>query len=536
MGLLAGRRTGILGGLVAVIYTAWAVPFMLESAVTAIDGRRYYNLFDDAMISMRYAWNFSHGLGLVWNPGQRVEGYTNLLQTLIMSIFAGVLDKSSAVLGVQALGILMVLGCAYLVWRLSRALALDPEPVGRPLFTAAIVLLTLTYFPLSYWSLTGMETGLLTILVLGSLHLIERFRREGREQDFFLAAGLLGLACVNRLDALIFAIPLLAYAADCALRQRRTEPSSHGHRQAPVTLLMGLGLFLAFPVGQELFRLQYYGALLPNTYYLKVAGFPLAERIRNGLGFLSLYFWTHAVFLAVGIVAFGLAPDRRKGIYLLVVVAPILYEIWAGGDPARVWRMMAPAEPIAAILFVMGGNELLRRLGISIPTRAGTAAFGVLTAAGILTINSIFFPMITLQQTWFPADFYAPRVNAAVALNEVTTVNATVGVLAAGVVPYYTGRVAYDYLGRSDTYVASREPDLTGAVAWNGMNSVPGHNKYDLTYSIQQLGPTYTDTNFWGQQDLRAWVAANYTWVDYRGIGMYLKSGSPDVRWGLVSP
>jgi hypothetical protein len=26
------------------------------------------------MISMRYAWNVSHGSGLVWNPGERVEG------------------------------------------------------------------------------------------------------------------------------------------------------------------------------------------------------------------------------------------------------------------------------------------------------------------------------------------------------------------------------------------------------------------------------------------------------------------------------
>ena len=62
---------------------------MLESSVVAIDGRRYFGLFDDAMISMRYAWNFSHGQGLVWNAGERIEGYTNLLWTLIMAVFTG---------------------------------------------------------------------------------------------------------------------------------------------------------------------------------------------------------------------------------------------------------------------------------------------------------------------------------------------------------------------------------------------------------------------------------------------------------------
>lgn len=44
-----------------------------------VNGDRYFVLFDDAMISMRYARNFAEGNGLVWNPGETpVEGYTNL--------------------------------------------------------------------------------------------------------------------------------------------------------------------------------------------------------------------------------------------------------------------------------------------------------------------------------------------------------------------------------------------------------------------------------------------------------------------------
>ncbi len=92
--LVPGRwRVPLIGALLGVLYVDWAVPFMLESSVVAIDGRRYFGLFDDAMISMRYAWNFSHGQGLVWNAGERIEGFTNLLWTLIMSVFTGLLDK-----------------------------------------------------------------------------------------------------------------------------------------------------------------------------------------------------------------------------------------------------------------------------------------------------------------------------------------------------------------------------------------------------------------------------------------------------------
>ena len=41
---------------------------------------------DDAYISFRYAENLALGRGLVWNEGERVEGYTNFLWTVILAI------------------------------------------------------------------------------------------------------------------------------------------------------------------------------------------------------------------------------------------------------------------------------------------------------------------------------------------------------------------------------------------------------------------------------------------------------------------
>ena len=49
-------------------------------------GERHWWLGDDAMISMRYARNLANGFGLVWNPGERVEGYTNFLWTIFMTL------------------------------------------------------------------------------------------------------------------------------------------------------------------------------------------------------------------------------------------------------------------------------------------------------------------------------------------------------------------------------------------------------------------------------------------------------------------
>lgn len=58
--------------------TAPYVLFIAGSAFAA-DGRAGFTLFDDAMISMRYARNLAEGHGLVWNVGERVEGYTKPL-------------------------------------------------------------------------------------------------------------------------------------------------------------------------------------------------------------------------------------------------------------------------------------------------------------------------------------------------------------------------------------------------------------------------------------------------------------------------
>ena len=65
-----------LFGLLVAGFLVYAWRYILATSFV-IDGTRYYILFDDAMISMRYAYNLAHGNGLVWNIGERVQGFTN---------------------------------------------------------------------------------------------------------------------------------------------------------------------------------------------------------------------------------------------------------------------------------------------------------------------------------------------------------------------------------------------------------------------------------------------------------------------------
>src|SRR5829696_1534041 len=150
-------------------FVAWALLFIYRSSFIGIDGRRYFCLIDDAMISMRYAWNFSHGLGLVLNPGEYVEGYTNPLMTLLMALATLVFDKVNAVLAVQISGIVFMLVNAYLVMAIAGQLVSRQEERYRQLLQILAFLCALSYYPLAYWSLMGMETGLLAVLVSGSV-------------------------------------------------------------------------------------------------------------------------------------------------------------------------------------------------------------------------------------------------------------------------------------------------------------------------------------------------------------------------------
>src|ERR1700682_3186644 len=69
-----------------VAFLIYAALFIYRTSFV-VHGERYFSLFDDAMISMRYARNLAHGYGLVWNPGgERVEGYTNPLWVLFMAM------------------------------------------------------------------------------------------------------------------------------------------------------------------------------------------------------------------------------------------------------------------------------------------------------------------------------------------------------------------------------------------------------------------------------------------------------------------
>lgn len=532
----------VITGIISISFAIWSAAFIYQSSIIAMDGKRYFALDDDAMISMRYAWNFSHGLGLVWNPGEYIQGYTNLLMTLLMSVSTLLLDKSTAVLIIRISGIAFMLAIAYTSMRIADHFIQD-ESYQRQNFIRVIVFFcTLTYFPLVFWSLMGMETGLLTLLcllgVLGALNYIE----YKKPQFILLVSICFGLAYLTRNDSIIVAALAWLYITYEIIRSNASSKSI-------LHLCAGIGLFALFIIGQAIFQYSYYGELLPNTYYLKLTGMPLVERITNGIGYVKP-FLIGAAFILVVSSLYAIINFRKQSLLLLsVAFAAIGYAIYVGGDSFVLWRMLSPSVPFIFILFICAIATFVSTLFNAVKVKSyfihypnlpirhvAEASIALLTLTGLLSMNINYLPGIFSAKIRGGTGAFEFDINTAIMINELTTSDASVGVFHAGLVPYYTGRQAIDFLGKCDSYIARLPPDLSGKISGRGMNSLPGHNKYDLNYSIKTLHPTYVEGFKWGSQDLSEWASDKYVTVHFTGGSLFLLKDSQAVLWEKTHP
>ena len=64
------KMSSVMGVLIRVFI---GISTFAAVAAFAYNVHKYYFLTDDAFISFRYARHLVDGLGLVWNPGERVE-------------------------------------------------------------------------------------------------------------------------------------------------------------------------------------------------------------------------------------------------------------------------------------------------------------------------------------------------------------------------------------------------------------------------------------------------------------------------------
>jgi arabinofuranosyltransferase len=522
------------GSVALSLWSIWRARF-------TIGGKTAWVLYDDAMISMRYARNLANGDGLVWNAGgERVEGITNPLWAIWMAVLHvlpfGPLKQPVLVMLSSAV---LLLAALWVARRLAQELAPDRPAVG---VVAAV--LTATFAPLVLWSMGGMEVGLLAWLlgaaVLSAVRLVARPEAWAR-RDTIVTAALAGAAIATRVDAVVGLGAVAAAAVWCATPdQRRRVALVLG---APV--LGGLALVTAV-------RLAYYGDLLPNTYYLKATGVGLDVRLDAGFRHLVVALWAHLAVLTVAATVGALAGRGRAGAPRLVPIlvglalVQVLYSVWVGGDAwesllianrylsvaivpvavlAAVGMARLAADPRAfgrfclVVAAIVGAGVLVARSsfgeggvtnysrkileleahdqvwlyvvvvlalaggGLAVGRGALRASPTVLTTAAVVVV--VVLTNARPASSWLhhsAFDLEQDLARRGAALSESTAADTEIAVWMAGAEPYFADRPAVDLYGKSDEYIA-RLPVPEGVLFW------PGHVKYDLDWSLDEWAP-----------------------------------------------
>jgi hypothetical protein len=509
---------GLLLGLAFIWRSSWIS-----------NGQRRFTLFDDAMISMSYGRTMADGFGLVWFPGApRVEGITNPLWTFLMAgVHAIGFEGSSASVVMMLIGLCCIFGAAALSGVITFRLL--PNAEIAPVITSAVVALS---YPLIFWSLRGMEVGLLAVLTLALVLTTIDLASEATRSRYLVATLLIATGISTRVD---FAVIVLICLGWLWIASGKTIRS-----------IVPLAATLAGAISvSTVARIFYYGEWSPNTFTLKMTGVTLGERLQRGL--ITEVKLLPIVVLALTLLWFAwpkFQPLQRKqiGLLALIGISAMGYSAYVGGDAWESFpnRYVTPML-IVAIIATSITIELIIKRDVVITRNQGLVALALISLSGAglfisgvsyvgtgaideyetsrwlkwgllgMTLWGLCFALGTLirsprmrklvvvtggvglllvgssfvgLRTWIEGELFInldqQQTEVGNELGAITKDGAQIAVYFAGAPIYYSGRDGIDLLGKNDKYVASVAPP--------GL-FYPGHNKWDYPYSITKQRP-----------------------------------------------
>lgn len=411
--------------LVLLLYLALSAAIVFLSPILVVD---------DSFISFRYAYNLAHGLGLVYNSGQHVEGYTNLLWTLMAAL--------PLRLGIPILPLASIAGICFAwlagatLWLQCRALCLDR-------LATALALVSLSLYQ-GFWQVAGngLEGGLFSFLLMQTVYWLFKGRP--------VAAGLCGaLLFTVRPDSLTV-IPLccvFAFAVRSTPRWRERSFAGIPALAAP---------WAAMIVVVTLWRLGYYHAIVPNTITAKSAPIepiPIGVNVIWGIVY-CLGFAVSSFPLVFGIVLarLGVASRWRAefGLATALVAVQVPVVLLNGGDWMPNFRLLAVYSALLALTLAISLTSLRRRI-------RGRRVLAERVIASLLVLS---WTHLALQGSWRePGLTVMPGescwINLAQRLRPYLHRSDTVAPEALGFFGYDLPTAhMYDFQGLTDTYTA----------------------------------------------------------------------------------
>lgn len=479
-------------------------------------GSRRFTLFDDAMISMDYGRTLAKTGELVWFPGApRVQGFTNPLWTLWMAFVHLIgFEGSSAALIISLTGILLILASSWIIFDLVHTHSVGNNHLIGVLSAGSLPFL----YPLTYWTLRGMEVGALTFFCLLLLRATVNHIRDGRVRISFSMILPIVLGIATRFDFAIFCV--VAIAALLLWGPAYTKMR--------LVALYG-AIIVATAASVCLAQKVYWESWLPNTYHLKMDGVSPIDRISRGLASSAKTSVLFAI-IAIAVCSQLRSTEFHRRVVLIasaMFVAMAAYAVYIGGDAwegemlNRFYATIVPLVPlivglsfntlrkratpavisVALVLTTVGAGVTVNPFGFSEKHFYIVAAVSILSALIIFVLSFIprdgyvagaivaaicliagAYPMAQQQKN---SDLLLSRTNLFVTesvetMRDTTEAEARIATIWAGVPAYYSNRTMLDLLGKNDTFIAASAPH--GAF-------FPGHNKWDYNYSIGELQP-----------------------------------------------
>jgi len=446
---------------------------LLLVALIAIYGHILHHAFfhDDAYITLRYSQNWLDGNGVNWNADERVEGYTSFLHLALVSLLG--LLQVDLVSATRMLGMACYGGICWLAFSHFR----DSSKPGLSCPQFLLLLLIPASFPLISWSHGGLETSLVTLLVMLASYAFVK-TDDTSPQRMLILGMLFSLACLARPDVGL----LVAISLGFLLGRR-----SSGRSRWTTGGLFVIGFAILY-APYFCWRYSYYGELLPNTFYAKMTGFDWF-RLRTGFHYVHTFARLAPYLLPLTLVTsiFLYYRDKWswKTAYMLSLVAGhTCYIIYTGGDHMPAYRFFVPIIPLMGWIIASAGSECLsvRR----VPAWFITGLLILLVMSQVFTRNE---RMLNAQRL-DPAAAMGADVGHWLADN--LPRDSVVALNTAGSTPYHARQLAFiDMLGLNDRQIAHRN-NVPIRTHWQ---RYPGHAKGDGQYVLSRrpdviiLGP-----------------------------------------------
>lgn len=456
-------------GLIAVLLVLWVWPgrhterrwVVASLSVIVLLGLAHQLMFDttaeDAFITFRYARNLASGFGPVFNPGERVEGYSDFLWMIVLSV----LNRFGIdiVLAARCLGSVAALLTVVLTYQLGCVVTKGDRPTS---LSAALLVAASGSF--AAYGPSGMETPVFALLLVATVLSTVR-------QRWCWAGLLVALATMTRPEGILCLIPILGWALVTGKQRRERLRNALG----------AAGAFGALAVPWTLWRVAYYGYWIPNPIAAK-RGLDSSYLLELGFRYLYEFGGAHVpLVILLAVVTAAAVVDRFRtvapvdGLLAAFVLILVGFVVSVGGDWMPAWRMLAPIIPVASVLLLSLWREHVRWQPLATSAPLGRALFVV--AAGVLVMTSRVHPNLIPRVV-----YWSQGIDAYEQIGEwfrrSLPPDTWVATIANGALSYYSRLPMIDMMGLTDEHIARN-----GQRAPRGML---GHSAYDFAYVVRR--------------------------------------------------